>query len=85
MEIRIDIATRQYGSGYPGVSGLGTTGRNFPFVYWPLVWGGGLGYGAAYLHNTHEVSISLFVVCLTTEYSRDSMESPTTQVGQAAR
>ncbi|TFK82877.1 hypothetical protein K466DRAFT_499513 [Polyporus arcularius HHB13444] len=45
---------QQYGSGYPGVSGLGTSGRNFPFVFWPLVWGGGLGYGAAYLHNTNE-------------------------------
>ncbi|KAI0715907.1 hypothetical protein C8T65DRAFT_642837 [Cerioporus squamosus] len=45
---------QQYGSGYPGVSGLGTSGRNFPFVFWPLVWGGGLGYGAAYLHNNNE-------------------------------
>ena len=48
---------RQYGSGYPGVNGLGVTGRNFPFVYWPFIWGGGFGYGAAYLHTAHnEVS-----------------------------
>lgn len=55
-ELVLTFSRRQYGSGYPGVSGLGTSGRNFPFVFWPLVWGGGLGYGAAYLHNTNEVS-----------------------------
>ncbi|EJF55422.1 hypothetical protein DICSQDRAFT_175932 [Dichomitus squalens LYAD-421 SS1] len=43
-----------YGSGYPGLSGLGVASRGFPFVYWPLIWGGGLGYGAAYLHDNHE-------------------------------
>ena len=46
---------RQYGSGYPGNTGLGVASRGFPFVFWPLVWGGGLGYGAAYLHSNHEV------------------------------
>lgn len=45
-----------YGSGYPGTTGLGVANRGFPFVFWPLVWGGGLGYGAAYLHSNHEVS-----------------------------
>ena len=44
-----------YGSGYPGTPGLGVVGRGFPFVFWPLVWGGGLGYGAAYLHDSSEV------------------------------
>ncbi|KAI1787954.1 hypothetical protein LXA43DRAFT_1063932 [Ganoderma leucocontextum] len=45
---------RYYGSGYPGTTGLGVANRGFPFVFWPLVWGGGLGYGAAYLHSNHE-------------------------------
>nr|VWO94692.1 Uncharacterized protein [Ganoderma boninense] len=45
---------RYYGSGYPGVTGLGVANRGFPFVFWPLVWGGGLGYGAAYLHDDRE-------------------------------
>ena len=48
-----------YGSGYPGVSGLGVAGRSFPFVFWPLVWGTGFGYGAAYLHDDREVSTRL--------------------------
>ncbi|KDR73593.1 hypothetical protein GALMADRAFT_280747 [Galerina marginata CBS 339.88] len=43
----------QYGSGYPGVAGRGVAGRGFPFIFWPLAWGGigGLG-GAAYYHTT---------------------------------
>ncbi|OBZ65512.1 hypothetical protein A0H81_14465 [Grifola frondosa] len=45
-----------YGSGYPGVTGLGVLGRSFPFVFWPIVWGGGLGYGAAYLHDSEASS-----------------------------
>lgn len=32
--------TRAYGSGYPGYSGYGVTGRGFPFWFWPVVWGG---------------------------------------------
>ncbi|TFK39215.1 hypothetical protein BDQ12DRAFT_682385 [Crucibulum laeve] len=45
---------RQYGSGYPGVTGRGVAGRGFPFVFWPIAWGGVAGVGgAAYLH-THE-------------------------------
>ncbi|PIL30115.1 hypothetical protein GSI_07744 [Ganoderma sinense ZZ0214-1] len=43
-----------YGSGYPGTTGLGVANRGFPFVFWPLVWGGGFGYGAAYLHDDRE-------------------------------
>jgi len=44
---------RQYGSGYPGVAGRGVAGRGFPFVFWPLAWGGFAGAGTtAYLHNT---------------------------------
>jgi hypothetical protein len=45
--------SRQYGSGYPGVAGRGVAGRGFPFVFWPLAWGGVAGVStAAYLHNT---------------------------------
>ncbi|KAF8809096.1 hypothetical protein BYT27DRAFT_7163500 [Phlegmacium glaucopus] len=44
---------RVYGSGYPGIVGRGTAGRGFPFIFWPLAWGG-VGYGgsSAYLHTT---------------------------------
>ncbi|KAI0346645.1 hypothetical protein BDW22DRAFT_1299995, partial [Trametopsis cervina] len=45
--------TSTYGSGYPGVASRGVSGLGFPFFFWPVVWGGGFGYGAAYLH-THE-------------------------------
>ncbi|KAK1232627.1 hypothetical protein PQX77_004248 [Marasmius sp. AFHP31] len=44
--------TRQYGSGYPGVTGAGVAGRGFPFYFWPVTWGGAAGAGtAAYYHN----------------------------------
>jgi len=44
---------RQYGSGYPGISGRAMAGRGFPFVFWPLAWGGIAGVStAAYMHST---------------------------------
>ncbi|THU97842.1 hypothetical protein K435DRAFT_662114 [Dendrothele bispora CBS 962.96] len=44
--------TSGYGSGYPGVSGLGVASRGFPFFFWPIAWGGAAGVGsAAFLHN----------------------------------
>ncbi|KAI0942057.1 hypothetical protein AcV7_002590 [Taiwanofungus camphoratus] len=46
------FGTSQYGSGYPGVTGRGVAGRGFPFIFWPLVWGEGLGYGANYLFGS---------------------------------
>ncbi|CAA7271480.1 unnamed protein product [Cyclocybe aegerita] len=47
------VGTRTYGSGYPGHTGRGVGGLGFPFVFWPLAWGGvGLGGSALYLHNT---------------------------------
>lgn len=46
---------RTYGSGYAGVNNRGVGGLGFPFIFWPIVWGGSLGYGAAYLHDTSEV------------------------------
>ncbi|KAF4614854.1 hypothetical protein D9613_002974 [Agrocybe pediades] len=46
--------SRTYGSGYPGLpaANRGVGGLNFPFVFWPIAWGGAAGLGAgAYLHN----------------------------------
>ncbi|KAL0065015.1 hypothetical protein AAF712_008008 [Marasmius tenuissimus] len=44
--------SRQYGSGYPGVTGAGVAGRGFPFYFWPVTWGGAAGAGtAAHYHN----------------------------------
>ena len=43
-----------YGSGYPGVVGSGVAGRNFPYVYPPVIWVD-YGYGPHYLHSAHEV------------------------------
>ncbi|EPQ50902.1 hypothetical protein GLOTRDRAFT_133640 [Gloeophyllum trabeum ATCC 11539] len=49
---RADIyGTRTYGSGYPGISARGVDGRGLPFYFWPVVWGGAVGYGAEYLHD----------------------------------
>ncbi|KAI0692893.1 hypothetical protein BC835DRAFT_1306962 [Cytidiella melzeri] len=45
------FGTQTYGSGYPGVASRGVGGLGFPFLFWPVVWGGGLGYGAVYLHD----------------------------------
>jgi hypothetical protein len=42
-----DEFCRTYGSGYPGEAGHGVAGRGFPFVFWPLAWGGAVGLGAA--------------------------------------
>ncbi|KAG2133449.1 hypothetical protein BD769DRAFT_513567 [Suillus cothurnatus] len=41
--------TRTYGSGYPGYSGYGVTGRGFPFWFWPVVWGSSSNQ---YLHDS---------------------------------
>ena len=49
------LVCRTYGSGYPGTASRGVAGLGFPFVFWPIVWGGSYGYGAAYLHETREV------------------------------
>ena len=54
---RLTSENRQYGSGYPGVTGRGVAGRDFPFIFWPLAWGGAVGYGAnAYLHSDEVAS-----------------------------
>jgi hypothetical protein len=43
--------SRIYGSGYPGLGSRSVAGRNFPFGYWPLVWGVGVGSGIVYLRD----------------------------------
>jgi len=46
------FGNQRYGSGYPGATGLGVSGRGFPFFFWPVVWGGAGGYAAgSYIHN----------------------------------
>lgn len=32
------FGSRTYGSGYPGITGYGVSGRGFPFWFWPVVW-----------------------------------------------
>ncbi|KAJ4463581.1 hypothetical protein C8J55DRAFT_539019 [Lentinula edodes] len=78
-----------YGSGYPGITGRGVAGRGFPFLFWPIVWGGAAGIGStAYLHDTEYGSpdntsrpggpmmTSVFVSSAST--SSNSTLSPTT-------
>ncbi|KAJ7039946.1 hypothetical protein C8F04DRAFT_925178, partial [Mycena alexandri] len=45
--------TQTYGSGYPSNYGRGVSGRPFPFYFWPVVWGSGVGVGssAAYMYG----------------------------------
>ncbi|THU90442.1 hypothetical protein K435DRAFT_728343 [Dendrothele bispora CBS 962.96] len=43
--------TRSYGSGYPGVSGLGVSNRGFPFYFWPVTWGAASGYTATHYYH----------------------------------
>ncbi|KAJ7051511.1 hypothetical protein C8F01DRAFT_1066823 [Mycena amicta] len=46
------FGTRSFGSGYPGFYTRGVNGRGFPFYFWPLAWGTGIGYGAGtYMHT----------------------------------
>ncbi|KAI6104448.1 hypothetical protein EDD16DRAFT_1730513 [Pisolithus croceorrhizus] len=32
------FGSKTYGSGYPGITGCGVSGRGFPFWFWPVVW-----------------------------------------------
>ncbi|KAJ7767803.1 hypothetical protein B0H16DRAFT_1210994, partial [Mycena metata] len=45
--------TATYGSGYPSNYGRGVSGRPFPFYFWPVVWGSGVGVGSsgAYMYG----------------------------------
>lgn len=53
------VSGRIYGSGYPGASGRGTSGRGFPFIFWPISWPFvKSGPGFDYLHAAGEVSNS---------------------------
>ncbi|KAG6327969.1 hypothetical protein ID866_11120 [Astraeus odoratus] len=50
---RIQIfGTKTYGSGYPGVTGRGVQGRDFPYWYWPCVWGNNAGNTQSYLNGS---------------------------------
>ncbi|KAI6117450.1 hypothetical protein EV401DRAFT_2057844 [Pisolithus croceorrhizus] len=48
------FGSKTYGSGYPGITGCGVSGRGFPFWFWPVVWSDAaaeiqpLQYGDAY-------------------------------------
>ncbi|KAI5999719.1 hypothetical protein EDD15DRAFT_2238329, partial [Pisolithus albus] len=33
-----ELWTKHLGSGYPGITGYGVSGRGFPFWFWPVVW-----------------------------------------------
>ena len=68
LTIRLLVVRRSYGSGYPGYAGRGVGGLGFPFIFWPVVWGPGFGYGPGYLHNS-EVRCSIDVTLLLTEVS----------------
>jgi hypothetical protein len=58
-DIFVQFAFRIYGSGYGvGYTGRGVFGRGFPFFYWPMIWGPGIGAGAAYLHDSEVRPIS---------------------------
>jgi hypothetical protein len=43
--------TKQFGSGYPGASTAGVAGQGFPFVFWPVTFGGA---GYYYYHNRND-------------------------------
>ena len=57
-------SSRTYGSGYPGLTNQrGVSNLNFPFFFWPLVWGGAAFHGPAYLDDTevrHSFEIKQF-------------------------
>jgi hypothetical protein len=75
---------REYGSGYPGITGRGTDGRGFPFIFWPLAWGGEIfPPSSAYLHTT-EVSSNILIQCFTTDECSSSLSTAAliTLVGQ---
>ena len=51
-------AERTYGSGYPGVTGRGVTGRGFPFWFWPMVWGSEAATTQSYLNGSEVSSLT---------------------------
>ncbi|KAH7929943.1 hypothetical protein BV22DRAFT_1001727 [Leucogyrophana mollusca] len=51
--------SKQYGSGYPGVTGRGVAGRGFPFWFWPVIWGSTVGSSGAYLIDHEVIPFSL--------------------------
>lgn len=60
---RLIFGHRQYGSGCPGVTGRGVIGCRFPFMFWPVVWGGAIGLGAgAYPHSDEVIDFTTILL-----------------------
>ncbi|KAL0960247.1 hypothetical protein HGRIS_011879 [Hohenbuehelia grisea] len=45
------FGSKTFGSGYPNVTGRGVAGRDLPFCFWLITWGGVAGAGPAYLRT----------------------------------
>lgn len=57
------FGNQQYGSGCPGVTGRGVIGCRFPFMFWPVVWGGAIGLGAgAYPHSDEVIDFTTILL-----------------------
>lgn len=46
------FGSRTYGSGYPGITGHGVSGRGFPFWFWPVVWSDAAAESQPYLNGS---------------------------------
>ncbi|KAI6016126.1 hypothetical protein PISMIDRAFT_113810 [Pisolithus microcarpus 441] len=46
------FGNRTYGSGYPGITGYGVSGRGFPFWFWPVVWSDTAAESQPYLNGS---------------------------------
>jgi hypothetical protein len=55
LDTHSPLFTRQYGSGYPGISTPGVAGRGFPFGFWPVTFGGAAGAGVNNRYRSDEV------------------------------
>ncbi|KAI6112596.1 hypothetical protein F5141DRAFT_1108541 [Pisolithus sp. B1] len=52
------FGSRTYGSGYPGITGYGVSGRGFPFWFWPVVWSDAAAEIQPYLNGSESTFIS---------------------------
>ncbi|KAI6027040.1 hypothetical protein EDC04DRAFT_2573261, partial [Pisolithus marmoratus] len=46
------FGSRSYGSGYPGITERGVSGRGFPFWFWPVVWSDTAADSQPYLNGS---------------------------------
>ncbi|KAI6016125.1 hypothetical protein BKA83DRAFT_4338508, partial [Pisolithus microcarpus] len=46
------FGNRTYGSGYPGITGYGVSGRGFPFWFWPVIWSDTAAESQPYLNGS---------------------------------